>query len=600
LTYTLQDTVKAVCVQHQPQVTISNFDGSIGPFQYNWSFGGTTNPVNLPNSGATSDTIAYYVDVVDACGNVFPDSIVLVVESLVPTFGISPNKNFLSKCITDTPSVTATLINSTLPPYQFYWSTGSSTSSTTLPNNGVNYDTLYYAVQLTDGCGNTVKDSVRLTTNFAVPEFTISPNDTVYASCPSTLVNVTLANNNTSTYGPYIHDWSTGQSGIPVQLSNSGISGDRQWHYVVSTNSCGMNTMDSILVINNFTQPELSLSPNDTIVVDCLPDSALVTVSVDNNAVGPFTYSWSNGASGNSTYFHDNGVNGSSIPFTVTATDVCGFSTAKNGVLFVNKTLKIDSLGSSPSISCNSTGLVFAMVSGQKGPVSYKWTDGTGGQMNASSWGNRPSNWYYFTVTDVGCSVSDSVFVAVKDAPFALATATPSSGFSPLTVVFANQSLNTTSYYWDFGNGQNINTSSKAPITMVYSDSGVYTAMLISSQDNCADTFYVNIIVKQKPIVPPLVPTINNFDLPNVFTPNEDGSNDEFKLNTNGVKNVVLIIQNRWGNVVFEGSGVNPEWDGRTKSGDLAKEGVYLYQYEVTTIEDEVISGQGFVHLKRK
>ncbi len=51
------------------------------------------------------------------------------------------------------------------------------------------------------------------------------------------------------------------------------------------------------------------------------------------------------------------------------------------------------------------------------------------------------------------------------------------SGCSPLTVQFTNTSINASSYYWDFGNG---NTSILINPSNVYSNAGIYNVKLIA------------------------------------------------------------------------------------------------------------------------
>ncbi|MBS1635300.1 MAG: gliding motility-associated C-terminal domain-containing protein [Bacteroidetes bacterium] len=69
--------------------------------------------------------------------------------------------------------------------------------------------------------------------------------------------------------------------------------------------------------------------------------------------------------------------------------------------------------------------------------------------------------------------------------------------------------------------------------------------------------------------------------LPNVFTPNEDGTNDSFRIDLpKGFESKDFCIYNRWGNVIYQ-----PEisdknvlfWDGRTSSGEKVTDGTYFY-----------------------
>ena len=67
--------------------------------------------------------------------------------------------------------------------------------------------------------------------------------------------------------------------------------------------------------------------------------------------------------------------------------------------------------------------------------------------------------------------------------------------------------------------------------------------------------------------------------VPNVFTPNNDGVNDEFKVNLNGntALSYHISIFANWGILMFNTGNSNINWDGRTTSGLKALEGTYFY-----------------------
>jgi len=73
------------------------------------------------------------------------------------------------------------------------------------------------------------------------------------------------------------------------------------------------------------------------------------------------------------------------------------------------------------------------------------------------------------------------------------------------------------------------------------------------------------------------------FYLPNAFTPNGDGLNDEFKpvQRYDLVKRYHLYIYNRWGQFIFETSDINTGWDG-TYKGKPAEQGAYVYKIVYT------------------
>lgn len=83
------------------------------------------------------------------------------------------------------------------------------------------------------------------------------------------------------------------------------------------------------------------------------------------------------------------------------------------------------------------------------------------------------------------------------------------------------------------------------------------------------------------------------FFIPNVFTPNNDGFNDVFQIIYNGDQTYHLSIYNRWGQLVFENNDKNEYWGGKI-SQKAAKEGTYYY---VFSLGDH--SYKGFVNLFR-
>ncbi|MFN3341432.1 MAG: gliding motility-associated C-terminal domain-containing protein [Flavobacteriales bacterium] len=87
-------------------------------------------------------------------------------------------------------------------------------------------------------------------------------------------------------------------------------------------------------------------------------------------------------------------------------------------------------------------------------------------------------------------------------------------------------------------------------------------------------------------------------EIPNVFSPNEDGINDAFFTKNIGIKDQETIIFNRWGKVVFEGKN-NLPWDG--KDYELpCNEGVYYVIIQYTNmITNKKETKTGILHLVR-
>ncbi len=80
--------------------------------------------------------------------------------------------------------------------------------------------------------------------------------------------------------------------------------------------------------------------------------------------------------------------------------------------------------------------------------------------------------------------------------------------------------------------------------------------------------------------------------IPTVFTPNGDGNNDMYKLNTD-YQYAEIGIYNRWGKAVlnFSGNPDNLEWDGTDQnSGQKVADGVYYY---IITLRSDLDDGTG-------
>ena len=87
--------------------------------------------------------------------------------------------------------------------------------------------------------------------------------------------------------------------------------------------------------------------------------------------------------------------------------------------------------------------------------------------------------------------------------------------------------------------------------------------------------------------------------VPNVFTPNSDGSNETFMISTENMQSIELLIVNRWGNLMATIDDLNGGWDGITPGGIDAKEGVYFYRYSATGLDGSEWVGHGFFSIVR-
>lgn len=71
--------------------------------------------------------------------------------------------------------------------------------------------------------------------------------------------------------------------------------------------------------------------------------------------------------------------------------------------------------------------------------------------------------------------------------------------------------------------------------------------------------------------------------IPNIFTPNGDGLNDYYIVESTAVSNIEYKIIDRWGMLVYSGSGAAIKWNGNLNGNDKAvPSGTYFYIFHVT------------------
>lgn len=92
------------------------------------------------------------------------------------------------------------------------------------------------------------------------------------------------------------------------------------------------------------------------------------------------------------------------------------------------------------------------------------------------------------------------------------------------------------------------------------------------------------------------------FIMPNVFTPNNDGVNDELlPISSRHIKEVVFNVYNRWGTIVFQTDNPQIEWDGKDmNSNEVVSDGVYFYTIIIESIlldGNQTTAQSGYVYV---
>ena len=132
-------------------------------------------------------------------------------------------------------------------------------------------------------------------------------------------------------------------------------------------------------------------------------------------------------------------------------------------------------------------------------------------------------------------------------------------------------------YNWNFNGGTAVTGVGMAPHVVSWNNPALYTVSLYVSENGCpSDTTEID---------------INNLlcdvTVPNVFTPNGDGVNDNFVIiNLEYFQNTKCLIYNRWGKKVYESDNYQNDWN-----GDDASDGVYYYILEFANDRLKTMTG---------
>ena len=401
--------------------------------------------------------------------------------------------------------------------------------------------------------------SVNLTVTInPIPTVTILENPTICAG------QSTVLTTSTSIPGGSFA-WTPGQTTPTITVNPATTT---NYSVVYTLNGCSSLASNSLVTVSNSVSPQFApwgpYCQNDVLVQVILPQTSINGITGTWN---PQMVSTAN--AGISTY-----------TFTPTA----GQCASVFQLQVETFATPIINAGADLTI-CNGNSVTLTATGG----IQYTWSNSV---QNGIPFQAAISSEYSVSATDAnGCEGFDTVLVTVLPSPNAAFTPDITSGIAPLSVQFTNTSTNATSYVWNFGNGNTLAVSNTNTVSSTYLGAQSYTVWLVASNGFCTDSTLTTIIV-----LPAGAPEIV---IPNVFTPNEDNTNDEWTIQTTNVASIEIVILNRWGNVMAQITDLATVWNGKTTNGDDATDGTYFYKYTAKALNGENLSGHGFLMLIR-
>jgi gliding motility-associated-like protein len=375
------------------------------------------------------------------------------------------------------------------------------------------------------------------------------------------LVNNTLQSTNTNTITPNLN------------------VGTYTIQYISTTNQgCISDTVTKIITVQ--TKPQV----NFTTANGCVNEALTFTNNTTNTVGNPLNYQWQINNINEATTTNLNKIftNGGNYAIQLKASTVNGCSDSVKKIITIETKPIADFTYDSAcllkpilftSASTNITGAITAT----------NWDFGNGQTANtpiATTSYNTQNN-YTVTLqvaTANGCTATVSKVIPITPVQITATSDTTIAANQPLQL----QASGAANYIWTPSFGLS-NPSLPNPIAILqqsqqYQVQGTTTGGCVGYTD-------VNITVyKDKGLY-----------IPTIFTPNNDGINDTWKIICSGVQQLnYLKVYNRWGQLVHQQSNCNQAWNGNYNGKPLPV-GAYVYLYEVIDFTNTKITGKGTV-----
>jgi gliding motility-associated-like protein len=370
------------------------------------------------------------------------------------------------------------------------------------------------------------------------------------------------------------YTWDGGST--PNSAANSFTTPGTYTVTVSSTNGCtGTN---SITITQDVALPNVVITnTTGSTVLNC------VTLSVNVTASGGASYHWNGGL----TPATD--ANSFTLPgtYSVTATGSNGCTATNEITITQAEPVVISFVSGSPDHCAQGIGEATVSAVGGSGTFTYTW-DGTpqGAFVN-----NLLAGTYQVVASDGQCNDMITVVVGNISGPTAAFEPVPDTVFSSNPVIsFHNGSSNASIYSWSFGDGNSSIEGSPTHHYLEYSSGQNYTVVLeVTDTYGCKDT--VSHIVT---ILDDL-----NIWIPNAFTRNGDGVNDEFKPKGSGYSLVgyEMNIYDRWGKLLFVSNEFDKGWDGTVEGTILNINAVFVYKIIIYDLKGKKYIYTGHVTL---
>lgn len=341
----------------------------------------------------------------------------------------------------------------------------------------------------------------------------------------------------------------SGQSTNEIIVNWNGPGTHKLWYTENSTtisNVCEGTSPELNVIVSQQMDIQVSKTP-----VTCFGENdGKASLSV-SGGVGPYRIEWETGATQNSI---SGLVRGS---YEVAITDGVGCRVTR--VVTIDEPEVLSGYVVAKDAACGeASGAAEAFVTGGTGSYSYRWTDSFTGQSTA---GNLGAGDYSVVVRDEqGCELILNYSIRVPqpmEVQFEMEKPCPDAADGRL-ILSVSGGTTPYVYEWEAVPGQGGESRDNLA-------SGTYQ-VTVTDGEGCQLSVTVEL--------PDQSPRIS---LPNAFSPNGDGDNDEFVAVYNCAVEFQMLVYNQWGNIIFYSKNIMVGWDG-TYEGKPVPSGNYTYR----------------------
>lgn len=517
------------------QVTLTASGGS----KYSWSNGATTSSITITLGGTTT----YTVGISNGACVVDTSKTVTAAPAIVGTITIHPKDTI---CAGDS----ATLIAGGGGSYMWLNNSKTTDSIRVSPPPGV---TTYSLTVNKGGCSATVTQQL-IVVNGTAPTLTLTKDS--ICSNDSTTITVNGQVGDKYKWLAPIAPGVSGNATVTLKGSNGTIT-----YKVIVSSPCLIDTLTKTLHVSAL--PNITQTGNTTI---CFGKNTTLLAS------GGTTYSWAPPIGLSCT----NCPNPTASPTTninYTLTVSNGKCKSDTVIPFTVNQLPQIIMAANPANICYGTPSILTATGGG----TYLWSNGATTSAVTVTPGQNTT---YSVVVNNGCIDSNRIGIVV-DSPYFQACCD--------SCIIKGSTVDIGAY----GVGMNYAWIPSATLScdncpFPQATPTVTTTYTVTSVDakGCRTVRTVTICLD-----------CLDFTVPNVFTPNDDGINDDFEVKLNNYTTYSIQIFDRWGKEVYKSTDPTVYWTGRIMATtDMVPDGTYFYEISATC-DANTYKKKGFVQV---